>query len=81
MNGAIYVLSRNVSGDNGESLMQNVTVFADSPSQARALVDQQFALLRKGSQSPERAYQPTPAWKVEKIALDTHKLITAGLTS
>ncbi len=81
MNGAIYVLTRNVSGDNGESLMQNVTVFADSPTKARAIVDQQFAQLRNGSQSLERAYQAAPAWKVEKIALDTHKLITAGLTS
>jgi hypothetical protein len=61
--------------------MQNVTVFADSPSQARELVDQQFAQLRKSSRSPERAYQTTPAWRVEKIALDEHKLITAGLTA
>jgi hypothetical protein len=81
MNGAIYVLSRKVSGDNGESFMQNVTVFADSPTEARALVNTEFARLRKSSQSSERAYQPTPAWNVEKIALDAHKLITAGLTS
>jgi hypothetical protein len=81
MNGAIYVLSRNVSGDDGVSMMQNVTVFAESPAQAKALVDAQFAQLRRASRSAERAYQPTPDWNVEKIALDAHKLITAGLTS
>ena len=81
MNGAIYVLSRNVTGDKGESLMQNVTVFADSPGMAKAIVEAQFAQLRRVSPSLEKAYQPTPAWNVEKIALDTHKLITAGLTS
>ena len=30
MQGAIYILSRKVIGDRGESYMQNVTVFASS---------------------------------------------------
>lgn len=81
MNGNIYVLSRQVSGDNGESLMQNVTVFADSAGEAKALVEAQFAQLRRTSRSRESAYQLKPAWHVEKIALDEHKLITAGVTA
>ena len=36
MQGSIYVLSRKVTGDHGESFMQNVTVFASSPDHARA---------------------------------------------
>ena len=45
--GAIYLLSRQVNGDHGESYMQNVTVFANSAAQAKSLVDDQFAALRK----------------------------------
>jgi hypothetical protein len=80
MQGAIYVLSRKVTGDRGESFMQNVTVFASSPDHARSIVADQFARLRLASQSKERAYQATPAFTVEKIALDEHKMITAGVT-
>jgi hypothetical protein len=81
MDGAIYVLSRRVQGDSGEPLMQNVTVFAESATEARALVQAEFLRLRQGSNAPERAYQPTPAFSVEKIALDAHKLITSGVTA
>jgi hypothetical protein len=81
MQGAIYVLSRKVSGDNGESFMQNVTVFASSTEHARAIVADQFARLRLASESKENAYQATPAFNVEKVALDEHKMITAGVTS
>ena len=81
MSGAIYVLSRKVTGDNGESFMQNVTVFASSPDHARTIVSDQFARLRAASRSKERAYQALPAFAVEKIALDEHKMITAGVTS
>ncbi|TMK80234.1 MAG: hypothetical protein E6G45_01105 [Actinobacteria bacterium] len=80
MDGAIYALSRKVEGDHGELFMQNVTVFADSPSEARAIVDDEFARLRKASGSEERPYMPTPPWHVEKISLDQHKVITADIT-
>lgn len=80
MDGAIYLLSRNVEGAQGQTLMQNVTVFADSPTQARAIVNAEFARLRKLSRSEERPYQATPPWRVDKVSLDQHKLIAAGLT-
>jgi hypothetical protein len=80
MQGAIYVLSRKVTGDNGESYMQNVTVFASSPDHARSIVADQFARLRLVSQSKERAYQVMPTFNIEKVALDEHKMITAGVT-
>jgi hypothetical protein len=75
------MLSRNVDGDNGEKMMQNVTVFATNQEEARAIVADQFARLRRVSRSPERAYQPTPAFNIEKIALDKPKLIAAGITA
>jgi hypothetical protein len=81
MSGAIYVLTRKVNGDNGESFMQNVIVFASGPEHARAIVGEQFARLRQTSGSKERAYQTTPTFAVEKVALDKHKMITAGVTS
>jgi ATP-dependent protease HslVU (ClpYQ) peptidase subunit len=80
MDGAMYMLSRQIKGDAGEVFMQNVAVFAGSTAQARTLVEEQFARLRKASPSAERAYQPTPAFNVEKIQLDRHKVITAGVT-
>jgi len=80
VNGSIYLLSRRVTGDRGESFMQNVTVFAESPEQARAVVNQQFARLRSVSSSKEHAYQPTPEFSVEKVALNEPKMITAGVT-
>jgi len=80
MDGAIYLLSRNVEGDLGQTMMQNVTVFADSPSEARAIVNAEFARLRQAAGSRERPYQVAPPWRVEKVSLDQHKLIAAGLT-
>ena len=80
MQGAIYVLSRKVTGDDGESFMQNVTVFASSPDHARSIVADQFARLRLVSHSKERAYRVLPAFSIEKIALDEHKMIAAGVT-
>lgn len=79
--GAIFILSRKVNGDNGQVVMQNVTVYADSAEEARAIVYDQFARLRRISRSPENAYQPTPEFSVDKVSLDRHKLITAGFTS
>ena len=40
----------------------------------------QFARLRLASQSKEHAYQVLPAFAIEKVALDEHKMITAGVT-
>ena len=81
MNGSIYLLSRKVHGDNGESFMQNVTVFASGPDQARTIVSEQFTRLRLVSKSKEAAYQALPVFAVEKVSLDEHKMITAGVTS
>jgi hypothetical protein len=78
IDGAIYLLSRRVRGDQGESFMQNVTVFASSPAQARSLVNAQFATMRRSNES---AYQAQPEFSVEKISLDAHKMITAGITT
>jgi hypothetical protein len=80
MQGSIYVLSRRVSGDSGEPFMQNVTVFASNPDQARSIVADQFARLRLVSKSKEAAYQVLPAFSIDKIALDEYKMISAGVT-
>lgn len=80
MDGAIYLLSREVKGDHGESYMQNVTVFANSSVQARSIVNDQFARLRKQSSTNENPYQQLPQFSVEKVTLETYKMITAGIT-
>jgi hypothetical protein len=79
--GAIYLLSRRVTGDHGEPYMQNITVFAISATQARQLVNDQFAKLRQVSRTREHAYQVLPEFAVEKVNLDTYKMITAGVTT
>jgi hypothetical protein len=79
--GAIYLLSRQVQGDHGESFMQNVTVFASSAAQARSLVEREFAALRTSNGTRERAYQAQPEFSVERVSLDGHKMITAGITT
>lgn len=81
MTGSIYILSRKVNGDKGESFMQNVTVFASNPEHARTIVNDQFTRLRLVSKSKEAAYQLLPPFTIEKVALDEHKMITAGVTS
>lgn len=80
LDGAIYLLSRKINGDKGEVFVQNVTVFATSSTHAKAIVDEQFRRLRKISTSLEPAYQVLPEFAVDKISLDQHKLITAGIT-
>ena len=80
MDGAIYVLTRNVGGDRGESFMQNVTVFASSENEARALVRDEFARLRKMSTSAEHPYREAPAFDIDRIDLDAHKLLTNHIT-
>jgi hypothetical protein len=81
MNGAIYMLSRNVAGDRGEPFMQNIAVYATSPAEARAIVMDQFARLRRISASPERAYRDAPDFRIDKIPLDQPKLISLGVTT
>ena len=81
IDGAIYLLSRQVQGDHGESFMQNVTVFASSAAQARTLVDHEFAALRTSNGTRARAYQAQPEFSVERVSLDAHKMITAGVTT
>ena len=44
--GAIYLLSRRVTGDHGEPYMQNVTVFASSSTNAWDIVNDQFRRFR-----------------------------------
>jgi hypothetical protein len=78
--GAIYLLSREIKGDKGDAFMQNVTVFATSTTHAKALVEEQFGRLRRISNSREPAYQLLPEFAVDKITLDEHKMITAGIT-
>jgi len=79
--GSIFLLSRQVKGDHGESYMQNVTVFASSAAQAKSLVDDQFSTLRQGARGQERAYQALPKFSVEKVSLEEYKMITAGITT
>jgi hypothetical protein len=79
--GAIFLLSRRVQGDHGESYMQNVTVFASDATQAKSLVDQQFAAFRQTDRGHERAYQVLPKFSVEQVKLDEYKMITAGITT
>ena len=78
--GSIYLLSREINGDKGEVFVQNVTVFATSQTHAKALVDEQFAQLRRISNAREPAYQVLPEFAVDKVTLDQHKMITAGIT-
>ena len=78
--GSIYLLSREIKADKGEVFMQNVTVFAMSTTHAKALVEEQFGRLRRISNGREPAYQLLPEFAVDKITLDEHKMITAGIT-
>ena len=78
--GSIFLLSRKIKGNEGEVFVQNVTVFATSQTHAKALVEQQFARLRAISNTYEPAYQVTPEFAADKVTLDQHKMITAGIT-
>ena len=78
--GSIYLLSREVKGTNGEVFQQNVTVFAMSSTHAVGLVNEQFTRLRGISRTDEPAYQALPDFAVDKVTLDEHKMITAGIT-
>jgi hypothetical protein len=77
---AIYLLSRKVEGDDGETFMQNVTVYATSSEHALTLVNDQFDRLLKVSTAEERAYHRTPPFRVEKVRLTEYQMISAGIT-
>ena len=81
MDGAIFVLSREVEGDQGQKFTQNVTVFADSPTEARRLVAHEFEELRRHSSAQERPYALEPGWTVDKISLDQHKVLESTITT
>lgn len=78
--GAVWLLSRVVEGDSGESYTQNVTVYAASAQDAKNLVNAEFARLRRFSGDKQRPYLASPEWSIDKVALDEAKLITAGIT-
>jgi len=78
--GAVWLLSRSVEGDSGESYTQNVTVYATSAQEAKTLVNAEFARLRSFSSDKQRPYLATPEWSIDRVALDKAKLITAGIT-
>ena len=79
--------SNSLAGTTGEKKVLVILVnFQDNTSQpyttdhARSIVADQFARLRLASESKENAYQVLPSFAVEKVALDEHKMITAGVT-
>ena len=78
--GAIWLLSRVVEGDSGEQYKQNVTVYASSATDAKNLVNADFAQLRRITGGKQLPYQASPEWSVQKVALDEAKLISAGIT-
>jgi hypothetical protein len=45
-----------------------------------ALVRDEFARLRRESSAAEHAYRDAPAFDVDRIALDEHKLLTSHIT-
>lgn len=79
MSGSVYVLSREVKGDNGERYTQVLTVYAGNTTDARSLVRREFARWRMAGVNGE-AYAPTPEFDVDRVVLDEPKLITAGIT-
>lgn len=80
MDGAIYVLSRDVNGDTGQKYTQTVAVFAGSPTEARGIVSREFASIRRNSRSPERPYAETPDWRIDRVDLDESKVISSVIT-
>ena len=75
MDGEFYLLTRKVDGDRGESFNQSVAVFAKGAKEAKELVHNEFARLRRMSKRPEHPYRDTPEFEVDKIDLDEHKLL------
>lgn len=77
---SVWLFSRQVSGDAGERYSQNVSVYAASEVEAKALVAAEFARLRRLSGNGAAPYQDKPDWAVERVKLDGAKLITLGIT-
>jgi hypothetical protein len=61
--------------------VQNVTVFAGSEKQAKALVHDELPRLRGESTAAEHPHHDAPAFSVDRIALDAHKLLTHHVTT
>jgi hypothetical protein len=81
MAGSLFVMTRQVEGDAGESFKQTVTVYARDQKSAKALVWREFDRIRRASGSDERPYLRTPEWtSVQKFTLDEDKLIMQGIT-
>jgi hypothetical protein len=77
---SVWLLSRDVKGVGGECYTQNVTVYAGSAGEAKALVSAEFARLARITGKVEPPYRDTPAWTVEQVRLDGAKVITLGIT-
>lgn len=78
---SIYVLNRRVDGDHGESFNQSVAVYAQSDKEAKDLVKDEFARIRKSSNSGEHPYQDTPDFYVDRIDLDKQKVLIHWITT
>ena len=61
-------------------LLIAAALVAGSADEARCLVRGEFAKLREGSTSAERPYRDAPDFNVDRIDLDTHKLLTNHIT-
>jgi hypothetical protein len=80
VSGFIYVLNRQVEGDQGEPFNQSVAVFANNADEARSLVALEFRRLREHSHNEERAYQDRPEFAVDAIKLDESKVLIHWVT-
>jgi hypothetical protein len=80
MRGAVFLLSRQVEGDSGETYTQNITVFAATQKEAHDLVLREFDRIRRISGGNERAYRQMPEFAIEKVTLNEAKVITNGIT-
>jgi hypothetical protein len=79
MANSVFVLSREVQGDAGDTYTQVLTVYAPSAAEAQDLVRREFTRWRMAGVN-DRAYEPTAKFAIDQVTLDEPKLITAGLT-
>ena len=78
---SIYLLNRKVDGDHGESFNQSVAVYARSDKEAKDLVLQEFARIRKASNGREHPYEESPEFYVDRIDLDKEKVLIHWITT
>ena len=57
-----------------------IYLFTRTSDQAQTLVRAEFAKLRSGSTSAEHPYPDAPAFSVDRVDLDGHKLLTNHIT-